>query len=101
MVHGSLKAAEGDLELFNREKQQKLNELDVVVPLRLHQVRRDVSLFLGVSIVLPQFLASFPPVLSSPPQNVKEKGGEDLREHVCKKRDCPCSLVHHHMSSCL
>uniref|UniRef100_A0A8C8I0Z7 Cilia- and flagella-associated protein 44 n=1 Tax=Oncorhynchus tshawytscha TaxID=74940 RepID=A0A8C8I0Z7_ONCTS len=38
VVHGSLKAAEGDLELFNREKQQKLNELDVVVPLRLHQI---------------------------------------------------------------
>ncbi|CAB1323036.1 unnamed protein product [Coregonus sp. 'balchen'] len=30
VVHGSLKAAEGDLELFNREKQQKLNELDVI-----------------------------------------------------------------------
>ncbi|XP_034144335.1 cilia- and flagella-associated protein 44 isoform X2 [Esox lucius] len=37
-VHSSLKAAEGALELFNREKQQKLNELDVVVPLRLHQI---------------------------------------------------------------
>ncbi|KAF5894355.1 cilia- and flagella-associated protein 44 [Clarias magur] len=34
----NLKAAEGDLELLNREKQQKLNELDVVVPLRLHQI---------------------------------------------------------------
>lgn len=32
------KAAEADLELVNREKQQKLNELDVVIPLRLHQV---------------------------------------------------------------
>ncbi|XP_072513801.1 cilia- and flagella-associated protein 44 [Salminus brasiliensis] len=38
VVQSSLKAAEGDLELFNREKQQKLNELDVVVPLRLHQI---------------------------------------------------------------
>ncbi|XP_035267854.1 cilia- and flagella-associated protein 44 [Anguilla anguilla] len=38
IVQSSLKAAEGDLELFDREKQQKLNELDVVVPLRLHQV---------------------------------------------------------------
>ncbi|KAM6977661.1 cilia- and flagella-associated protein 44 [Aplochiton taeniatus] len=37
-VHSALKAAEGELELFNREKQQKLNELDVVVPLRLHQI---------------------------------------------------------------
>ncbi|MBN3326680.1 CFA44 protein, partial [Atractosteus spatula] len=32
------KATEGELELFQREKQQKLNELDVVVPLRLHQI---------------------------------------------------------------
>ncbi|KAJ8279356.1 hypothetical protein COCON_G00064220 [Conger conger] len=38
IVQSSLKAAEGDLELFDREKQQKLNELDVVVPLRLHQI---------------------------------------------------------------
>ncbi|XP_026863865.2 cilia- and flagella-associated protein 44 isoform X1 [Electrophorus electricus] len=38
IVQSSLKAAEGDLELFNREKQQKFNELDVVVPLRLHQI---------------------------------------------------------------
>ncbi|KAL4624725.1 cilia- and flagella-associated protein 44 [Arapaima gigas] len=38
IVQNNLKAAEGDLELFNREKQRKLNELDVVVPLRLHQI---------------------------------------------------------------
>uniref|UniRef100_A0AAY4ATV8 Cilia- and flagella-associated protein 44 n=1 Tax=Denticeps clupeoides TaxID=299321 RepID=A0AAY4ATV8_9TELE len=39
VLQSSLKAAEGDLELFNREKQQKLNELDMVVPLRLHQIQ--------------------------------------------------------------
>ncbi|KAL0968428.1 hypothetical protein UPYG_G00266720 [Umbra pygmaea] len=38
VIDGTLKEAEGDLELVNREKQQKLNELDVVVPLRLHQI---------------------------------------------------------------
>ncbi|KAL2085147.1 hypothetical protein ACEWY4_018467 [Coilia grayii] len=38
IVQSTLQAAEGELELFNREKQQKLNELDVVVPLRLHQI---------------------------------------------------------------
>ncbi|KAK3541496.1 hypothetical protein QTP86_027240, partial [Hemibagrus guttatus] len=38
IVQSNLKAAEGDLELLNREKQQKVNELDVVVPLRLHQI---------------------------------------------------------------
>ncbi len=37
-MQNNRKAAEGDLELINREKQQKLNEVDVVVPLRLHQV---------------------------------------------------------------
>ncbi|XP_041088697.1 cilia- and flagella-associated protein 44 isoform X2 [Polyodon spathula] len=38
IVQSSLKTAEGDLELFQREKQQRLNELNVVVPLRLHQI---------------------------------------------------------------
>ncbi|XP_077352722.1 cilia- and flagella-associated protein 44-like [Festucalex cinctus] len=39
----SLKAAEDDLEEVNREKQQKMNQLDVVVPLRLHQIEIDIS----------------------------------------------------------
>ncbi|XP_067268183.1 cilia- and flagella-associated protein 44 [Chanodichthys erythropterus] len=38
IVQNNRKAAEGDLELINREKQQRLNEVDVVVPLRLHQI---------------------------------------------------------------
>ncbi|XP_076020168.1 cilia- and flagella-associated protein 44 [Genypterus blacodes] len=38
VVQSSRKAAESDLELINKEKQQKMNELDVVVPLRLHQI---------------------------------------------------------------
>uniref|UniRef100_A0A8C9V515 Uncharacterized protein n=1 Tax=Scleropages formosus TaxID=113540 RepID=A0A8C9V515_SCLFO len=38
IVLNNLEAAEGDLELLNREKQRKLNALDVVVPLRLHQI---------------------------------------------------------------
>ncbi|XP_040013967.1 cilia- and flagella-associated protein 44 [Xiphias gladius] len=37
-VKSSRKEVEDDLELVNREKQQKMNELDVVVPLRLHQI---------------------------------------------------------------
>uniref|UniRef100_A0A8C4IP88 Cilia- and flagella-associated protein 44 n=1 Tax=Dicentrarchus labrax TaxID=13489 RepID=A0A8C4IP88_DICLA len=37
-VQSSRKAAEDNLELVNREKQQKMNELDVVVPLRLNQI---------------------------------------------------------------
>ncbi|KAM3873982.1 cilia- and flagella-associated protein 44 [Diretmus argenteus] len=38
VVQSSRQAAEGDLESINREKQQKLNELDAVVPLQLHQI---------------------------------------------------------------
>uniref|UniRef100_A0A3P8TUV7 Cilia- and flagella-associated protein 44 n=1 Tax=Amphiprion percula TaxID=161767 RepID=A0A3P8TUV7_AMPPE len=37
-VKSSRMAVEDDLELINREKLQKMNELDVVVPLRLHQI---------------------------------------------------------------
>ncbi|XP_050928726.1 cilia- and flagella-associated protein 44 [Lates calcarifer] len=37
-VKNNRKTVEDDLELVNREKQQKMNELDVVVPLRLHQI---------------------------------------------------------------
>ncbi|XP_077479002.1 cilia- and flagella-associated protein 44-like [Stigmatopora argus] len=42
-VKVSLRAADDDLELVNREKQQKMNQLDVVVPLRLHQIEIGVS----------------------------------------------------------
>ncbi|XP_070606132.1 cilia- and flagella-associated protein 44 isoform X2 [Erythrolamprus reginae] len=38
VVVASLDAAEWELEAFQREKQQRLNELHVVVPLKLHQV---------------------------------------------------------------
>ncbi|XP_075448975.1 cilia- and flagella-associated protein 44 isoform X2 [Ascaphus truei] len=38
VVEVNLKKAEAELEAFQREKQQKLNELHVVVPLKLHQV---------------------------------------------------------------
>ncbi|KAM9338379.1 cilia- and flagella-associated protein 44 [Symphorus nematophorus] len=37
-VKGGRKAAENDLELVNREKQHKMNELNVVVPLTLSQI---------------------------------------------------------------
>ncbi|KAM4795585.1 cilia- and flagella-associated protein 44 [Rhinophrynus dorsalis] len=37
-LEASLRHAEAELEAFQREKQQKLNELHVVVPLKLHQV---------------------------------------------------------------
>lgn len=39
-----MKAAEQDLEEINREKQEKMNELEVVVPLRLHQVNTQQTL---------------------------------------------------------
>nr|XP_033799273.1 cilia- and flagella-associated protein 44 isoform X2 [Geotrypetes seraphini] len=38
VVENNLMTAEAELEVFQREKQQRLNELYVVVPLKLHQV---------------------------------------------------------------
>uniref|UniRef100_A0A4W3IEQ6 Cilia and flagella associated protein 44 n=2 Tax=Callorhinchus milii TaxID=7868 RepID=A0A4W3IEQ6_CALMI len=43
VIEGTLQAAEADLELLQREKQQKLNELHVVVPLKLHQMEYIVN----------------------------------------------------------
>lgn len=40
VVKHNRKAAEESLDSLNREKQQKMNGLDVVVPLRLNQVTR-------------------------------------------------------------
>ncbi|CAH1796965.1 unnamed protein product [Owenia fusiformis] len=52
VIDGALKNALGELEAFQLEKQRKLNELDVVVTLRLHQIQHMVN---GV---LPQDLSS-------------------------------------------
>ncbi|XP_067931339.1 cilia- and flagella-associated protein 44-like [Watersipora subatra] len=38
VILAGLKSAEADLEAFQLEKQQKLNEFDIVVTLRLHQI---------------------------------------------------------------
>ncbi|XP_077985504.1 cilia- and flagella-associated protein 44-like isoform X2 [Glandiceps talaboti] len=43
IIDSSLRTAEADLEAFQLEKQQKLNELDVVVALKLHQVEHMVN----------------------------------------------------------
>lgn len=43
VIDSALNTAEADLEAFQREKQQKLNELDVVVVLRLNQVQYMVN----------------------------------------------------------
>lgn len=43
VVEASLDTAEGELEAFQREKQQRLNELHVVVPLKLHQVMQECA----------------------------------------------------------
>eukprot|EP00002_Diphylleia_rotans_P014287 TRINITY_DN2784_c0_g1_i6.p1 TRINITY_DN2784_c0_g1~~TRINITY_DN2784_c0_g1_i6.p1 ORF type:complete len:1834 (-),score=489.32 TRINITY_DN2784_c0_g1_i6:186-5687(-) len=39
VIDSALKAAEGEIQAFQTEKQQKLNELDVVLTLKLHQVQ--------------------------------------------------------------
>lgn len=56
-----MKAAEQDLEEINREKQEKMNELEVVVPLRLHQVNTQQTLVMTYpalqrSLVTPLFI---------------------------------------------
>ncbi|XP_048773099.2 cilia- and flagella-associated protein 44-like isoform X2 [Ostrea edulis] len=51
VVDSALKAAQNDLEAFQLEKQGKLNELDVVVTLKLHQIQYMIN---GV---LPQDLS--------------------------------------------
>ncbi|XP_038658265.1 cilia- and flagella-associated protein 44 [Scyliorhinus canicula] len=43
LIEGTVKSAKKDLEVLQREKQQKLNELYVVVPLKLHQVEYIVN----------------------------------------------------------
>lgn len=52
MVMSSRKSVEDDLELMHREKQQKMNELDVVVPLRLHQV----TLYIQVTFICTEYV---------------------------------------------
>jgi hypothetical protein len=39
IINQSLATAETEIQEFQSLKQQKLNELDVVVPLRLHQIQ--------------------------------------------------------------
>ena len=46
VVQASVKAAEEQLEMLSRELQQRLNQLYVVVPLRLHQVAHPQPLLL-------------------------------------------------------
>ncbi|CAG2237888.1 CFAP44 [Mytilus edulis] len=51
VIINALKTAQNDLEAFQLEKQQKLNELDVVVTLKLHQIQYMIN------AVLPQDLS--------------------------------------------
>lgn len=67
VVKHNRKAAEESLDLVNREKQHKMNELDVVVPLRLNQVTSSfencgVPLLIKPSAARPSkaLLLSFP-----------------------------------------
>jgi hypothetical protein len=39
VIHAGLKNTEEEIQDFQTQKQRKLNELDVVVPLRLHQIQ--------------------------------------------------------------
>lgn len=39
VIEGALKSAENEIQQFQTEKQQKLNELEVVLSLRMHQIQ--------------------------------------------------------------
>ena len=43
IIIAALKAAQAELEVFQLEKQQKLNELDIVVTLNLHQIQHVIN----------------------------------------------------------
>ncbi|XP_037609336.1 cilia- and flagella-associated protein 44 [Sebastes umbrosus] len=83
-------AAEDELELVNREKQQKINQLDVVVPLRLHQIeyviKGSVPSDLSPGLVLDMT------ELNRLQQRIKQ-----LQVEKSQQRDLYCEARNHHV----
>ncbi|ESO88398.1 hypothetical protein LOTGIDRAFT_193297 [Lottia gigantea] len=81
VIDASLKYAQNDLEAFQLEKQQKLNELDVVVTLRLHQILHIVN------SVLPQDLSQTLVFESSGVERLQHRIKElEHEKHLQKKQ---------------
>ncbi|XP_039534946.1 cilia- and flagella-associated protein 44 isoform X2 [Pimephales promelas] len=81
IVQNNRKAAEGDLELINQEKQQRLNEVDVVVPFRLHQIE-----YVNNNGVLPGKLDSAL-VLNTADLQRLQKRIKELQEEKTEQRE--------------
>ncbi|KAK6165219.1 hypothetical protein SNE40_023570 [Patella caerulea] len=81
VIDSSLNYAQGDLEAFQLEKQQKLNELDVVVTLRLHQIQYFIN------SALPQDLSKCLVFESSGVEKLQHRIKElEQEKHLQKKQ---------------
>ncbi|XP_029902729.1 cilia- and flagella-associated protein 44 [Myripristis murdjan] len=94
VVQSRRKAAEGELALINREKQQKMNDLDVAIPLRLHQIEfvsnGRVSSNLSLALVMNRS------VLHRLQERIKELQVETSqeRDRTCQVRKRRAELAH-------
>lgn len=83
------KAAEESLDLLNREKQQKMNELDVVVPLKLNQVTRTFGVPMLINLNKDSQIH-----VSSEFEGQAVHGGAFVNRHVvclCSGSNCDCA----------
>ncbi|XP_028405556.1 cilia- and flagella-associated protein 44-like [Dendronephthya gigantea] len=80
VVGSALVAATSELEAFQREKQQKLNELDVVVTLKLHQIQYIVN------NTMPQDLSTCLVFISSDQERLQKRIKELEQEKAEQKK---------------
>ncbi|XP_048458506.1 cilia- and flagella-associated protein 44-like, partial [Rhincodon typus] len=80
IIEGTVKSAKKDLEVLQREKQQKLNELYVVVPLKLHQVEYIVNGDMPNDLVLGL-------VFTNPALNLLQKRIKELQVEKDEQRE--------------
>ncbi|XP_067282838.1 cilia- and flagella-associated protein 44 isoform X2 [Pseudorasbora parva] len=90
IVQNNRKAVEGDLELINREKQQRLNEIDVVVPLRLHQIE-----YVNDGLSLGKLDSAL--VLNTADLQHLQKRIEELQEEKTEQREHYKHAKHQHV----
>ncbi|KAK7895260.1 hypothetical protein WMY93_020585 [Mugilogobius chulae] len=92
-VQRCLKALDDELDLIERDKQQKINDLDVVVPLRLHQIQMpdgelptDLSQVVVMDRTVFQRLQNRIPELKSEVCEQKQLFKEARQKHARLKR---------------
>ncbi|XP_066555153.1 cilia- and flagella-associated protein 44 [Amia ocellicauda] len=93
VVSASLSTAEGDLELLQREKQQKLNELDVMLTLQLHQME-----FVNYRSMLTQALVLDKSALEALERRIQELQQENRQQSELYRqaRQQHVQLLHNH-----